>query len=350
MSQYFLILASAFLLAAGVTPFVRRMAFRLNVVDQPSARKVHVQPIPLLGGAAIYVAFIVTLALLGDRGYIREVAGIFIGATFCSFMGLWDDRLGLGASVKLVGQVLASLVLVISGVRIQLFRIEALNVALTVLWTVGITNSLNLLDNMDGLSGGVGAVAAAFFLLLAAMSRQYLVGALAAALLGACVGFLVYNVNPATIFMGDTGALFLGYMLAAVGIKLRFPANVTHVTWMIPVLVLGLPVFDTTLVFLSRLRRGLNPLTTPGKDHTSHRLVKAGLSHREAVLVLYLVCGALGVLAMYLTQATVSEGYAVGAVVLATGVYAIYRLERIGPLTTATPPPAEPQPAAVHSH
>jgi len=119
---------------------------------------------------------------------------------------------------------------------------------------------------------------------------------------------------------------------------------------MIPVLVLGLPVFDTTLVFLSRLRRGLNPLTTPGKDHTSHRLVKAGLSHREAVLVLYLVCGALGVLAMYLTQATVSEGYAVGAVVLATGVYAIYRLERIGPLTTATPPPAEPQPAAVHSH
>ena len=336
MAQYFLILLSAFLLAAGVTPVVRRVAFRLNVVDQPNARKVHVQPMPLLGGVAIYVAFIVTLMLLGDRGHVREVAGIFVGATLCSFMGLWDDRRGLRPLSKLVGQAAAALILVLSGVRVGVFGADWLNVATTVFWTVGITNAFNLLDNMDGLSGGVGAVAAAFFLLLAAMSGQYLVGALAAALLGAAVGFLVYNVNPATIFMGDSGALFLGFVLAAVGIKLRFPSNTLRVTWMIPILVLGLPIFDTTLVFVSRLRRGLNPLTTPGKDHVSHRLVRAGLTQREAVLVLYIVCGTFGVLAMYLTQATPNEAYVVGASTLLAAGYALLRLERLGPLASPT--------------
>ncbi len=159
---------------------------------------------------------------------------------------------------------------------------------LTLLWVVGLTNALNLLDNMDGLSGGVGAVAAAFFLLLAALSGQYLVGAMAAAILGACLGFLLYNFNPASIFMGDTGSLFLGFVLAALGIKMRFPTREPWVTWMIPLLVLAVPLLDTTLVFVSRLRRGQNPLTTPGKDHLSHRLVNAGWSRREAVLLLYL--------------------------------------------------------------
>jgi UDP-GlcNAc:undecaprenyl-phosphate GlcNAc-1-phosphate transferase len=133
--------------------------------------------------------------------------------------------------------------------------------------------------------------------------------------------------------MGDSGALFLGFVLAAVGIKLRFPANSVRVTWMIPILVLGLPIFDTTLVFVSRLRRGLNPLTTPGKDHLSHRLVRAGLSQREAVLVLYIVCGALGVLAMYLTQATPSEAYVVGGAVIVAAGMALLRLESLAPTT-----------------
>jgi UDP-GlcNAc:undecaprenyl-phosphate GlcNAc-1-phosphate transferase len=195
---------------------------------------------------------------------------------------------------------------------------------------VGITNAFNLLDNMDGLSGGVGAVAAAFFTLLAAMSRppQVLVGGLSAALFGVCLGFLVYNFNPATIFMGDAGAMFIGYMLAAVGIKLRFPGNVTFVTWMIPVLVLGVPIFDTTLVFISRLRRRLNPLTTPGTDHTSHRLVRLGFTQREAVLMLYLAGCGLGVLAMFITQADVIQSYVLGVGVLIAGIIGIARLER----------------------
>ena len=332
MIQYLLIAVSAFTLALGATPLVRSLAVTLGVVDKPSARKVHSKPMPLMGGVAIYLAFIVALVVFGDRFYVRQTVGILVGASLCSFMGFWDDRLGLSAWLKLLGQCLAALVLILSGVQVLLFRAQALNVLVTMVWVVGITNALNLLDNMDGLSGGVAATASAFFLLLAAMSGQYLVGALAAALLGASIGFLVYNVNPASIFMGDAGALFLGFVLAAVGIKLRFLDNVHFVTWMIPVMVLGLPVFDTTLVTLSRLRRGLNPLTTAGKDHVSHRLVKLGLTHREAVLVLYLVCCGLGVLAMYLTQATVLEGYVLGGLVLLAGLYFLWRLERIGPL------------------
>jgi len=341
MARYLLILASAFALAVSATPLVRRLAVRLGVVDQPNARKIHARPMPLMGGVAIYVAFIAALIVWGDRFYVRQVVGILLGASLCSVLGLWDDRRSIGAGFKLVGQVVAAMVLVLTGVQVQMLPYAAVNVALTVLWVVGITNAMNLLDNMDGLSGGIGAIAAAFFLLMAAMSGQYLVGTLAAALLGACIGFLVYNVNPASIFMGDAGSLFLGFTLAAAGIKLRFPDNVAFVTWMVPVLVLAMPIFDTTLVFVSRLRRGLNPLTHPGKDHVSHRLVSAGMTHREAVLTLYLVSCALGVLAMYVTQASMVESYVVGGAVLVVGLWQLWRFEALyrtqRPEATAAP-------------
>ncbi len=334
MTTYILILLSALVLAFGVTPLAQRTARRIGMVDQPSARKQHTVPTPLLGGAAIYLAVIVALILLGDRFYVNQVIGIFLGATLVSFMGLWDDRRGLTPWVKLLVQVVAAGILALTDVRISLFPWPALNIAATLLWVVGITNAMNLLDNMDGLSGGIAAIAALFFLLFAAMSRQYLVGALAAALVGACVGFLFYNVNPARIFMGDTGSLFLGFTLAAVGIKLRFPDNSAFVTWMVPVFVLAVPIFDTTLVIISRLRRGLNPLTTPGKDHLSHRLARLTGSPREAVLICYLIGFIAGVLATFITQASIIEGYAVGAAALLAGIYGIWRLERIFQWTT----------------
>jgi UDP-GlcNAc:undecaprenyl-phosphate GlcNAc-1-phosphate transferase len=144
--------------------------------------------------------------------------------------------------------------------------------------------------------------------------------------------------------MGDSGALFLGFLLAAVGIKLRFPDNVTFVTWMIPVLVMGVPIFDTALVTVSRLRRGLNPITTPGKDHVSHRLAAAGLTPREAVLTLYVASFVLGLTALFVTQASVVEGYIMGSVVAATGIYALWRLEH-APFFSSRPRGAEPPPA-----
>ncbi len=320
VTTYMLIFASALAVAVGGTPVVRRLALRLGVIDQPSARKVHLKPVPLLGGLAIYVAFIVALLLFGNRFGLTELISILVGASLMSFLGVWDDRRGLSPWLKLIGQFLAASILVLTGVHIGTFPWEMLNIAVTLVWVVGITNAMNLLDNMDGLSGGVGAVASIFFLLLAVMNGQYLVGALSAALLGACLGFLVYNFNPASIFMGDAGSPFLGFVLAAMAIKLRFPEGIQIVTWMVPVLILGLPFFDTTLVILSRLRRGLNPLTTPGKDHVSHRLVAMGYTRREAVLICYLICAALGILALFITQASLIEGYVVGGAVALAGL------------------------------
>ena len=337
MTREILIVTAALTLALGATPVARRLAHQFGVLDQPNARKVHVKPTPLLGGVAIYVAFVLALLFFGDFFYVNQVIGIFLGASFVSFLGLVDDSRGLPPLIKLAGQIVAALILVLSGVTADVFPGNALDIVLTVVWVVGITNAMNLLDNMDGLSGGLAAIAAAFFLVLASLSRQYLVGALAAALLGACIGFLRYNFNPASIFMGDSGSLFIGFMLAATAIKLRIPSNVVFVTWMAPVLVLGLPIFDTTLVFISRLRRGLNPLTTPGKDHISHRLVRLMRgSRREAVLTCYLLAGAFGLVAIFVTQATVVEAYAVALAVLGLCVWALWRLEQV----PATDPPA----------
>lgn len=326
MTPYLLIAAMALVLAVGGTPLARQVALRWGVTDAPNVRKIHVRPVPLLGGAAIYLAFMLVLLFLGDRAYINEVIGIFIGASLMSLMGVVDDRWGLGSYRKLFGQLLAAAILIIGGVQVQLFG-GWLDIAITIFWVVGITNALNLLDNMDGLAGGIAMIAAVFFMLLAALSRQYLVGALAAALAGACLGFLIYNWNPAHIFMGDAGSLFLGFLLAAVAIKLRFPANSNTVTWMIPILVMAVPIFDTLMVFISRLRRGKNPLTTPGKDHLSHRLALMTGSRREAVLLCYLIAGAIGLVSIFVTQATVPEAVFIGAGLIAVVLYALWWLE-----------------------
>jgi len=326
MTPYFLMAASALVIAIGGTPIMRQVALRFGVIDSPGARKVHLNPVPLLGGAAIYIAFILALVFLGDRRHINEVIGIFVGASLVSLIGIIDDSSGLGSYVKLGGQLLAAGILILTGVEVQLFN-NWLDIVLTVFWVIAITNAMNLLDNMDGLSGGIAMIAAVFFTLLAAMSDQYMVGSLAAALAGACAGFLIYNWNPAHIFMGDTGSLFIGFLLAAVGIKLRFPANSKSITWMIPLLVLALPIFDTTLVTISRLRQGKNPLTTPGKDHISHRLALLTNSKREAVLICYLLAGAVGLASVFLTQANLTEAIAVGSAFIMLALYGIWWLE-----------------------
>lgn len=327
MTTVMLVFAGALLLAFSATPIARKIAPRLGVMDQPNARKVHARPMPLLGGAAIIIASLVTLLIFEDRFEVQQLISIFFGAALVSMLGIVDDRWGLRPLLKLLGQIFAAIILIASGVRVQALPFEWLNLLVSLVWIVGLTNAFNLLDNMDGLSGGVAAIAAAFFLLMAAFSQQSYVGALSAALLGAAIGFLVYNFNPASIFMGDTGSLFLGFMLAAIGIKLRFPSNVTFVTWMIPILVLGMPIFDTTLVFISRLRRGKNPLTTPGKDHVSHRLVALGFTTREAVMIHYLVSGVFGMIALFVTQASVLEGFIAGGATALAGLYYVWRLE-----------------------
>lgn len=328
-----LILLVALTFSIVVTPLARRAALRVGVVSVPRARDIHLAPVPLLGGAAIYIAFVLALLFFGDRAYVRELVAILLGATLISLFGLADDRWGLSAPVKMGGQLLAGVVLLLGGTQVQLFPDPWLNWALTLIWVVGITNALNFLDNMDGLSGGIATIAAAFFLLLAAMNepRQVLVGSMAAALIGACIGFLRYNLNPATIFMGDTGSLFIGFILAALAIKLRFMGNIPHVTWMAPLCVLAVPIFDTSLVFVSRLRRRVNPFTTAGKDHLSHRLVALGMTKREAVLTCYLLAGTCGLVGVYMTQARLLEAYVVAGVMASVMIAALVWLERVCP-------------------
>lgn len=323
---FIFIVALSFALAG--TPVVRRLARRIGFLDQPAARKLQSAPIPLMGGIAIYTGVVLSILVFG-RHYLPELASIFGGATLLSVLGLWDDRVELPAIVKFGGQIAATVGLLLAGVQIQLGWLpDWANIALTIAWVVGISNAINFLDNMDGLAGGISAVAAAFFTVIAAINGQYLVSSLAAAVFGACLGFLVFNSKPASIFMGDAGSLFLGFILAALGIKLRFPDNVNFVTWMVPVLVLGVPIFDTTLVVISRSRRGVNPFTTAGKDHTSHRLERRGLTQREAVLTLYLVGCTFGLLAIFVMQASPTEGYQVGAAVLVSATLALWQLER----------------------
>jgi len=327
MTTTMFVFVVAFSFALTGTPVVRRLARRIGFLDRPAARKLQTTAIPLMGGVAIYAGVVLSILIFG-RHYLPELASILAGATLLSLLGLWDDRVELPAVLRLIGQIMVAGGLILAGVQIRLGWFPSwMNVAFTIAWVVGISNAINFLDNMDGLAGGVSAVAAAFFMVIAAMNGQYLVSSLAAAVFGACLGFLIFNSKPASIFMGDAGSLFLGFILAVIGIKLRFPENINIVTWMVPVLVLGIPIFDTALVIISRARRRVNPFTTAGKDHTSHRLVNRGLTQREAVFALYLAGCAVGLLAIFIMQATPAEGYQVSAAVVLAAVLALWRLE-----------------------
>lgn len=330
-----------FLVALAVTgfstPWVKRIALSLGFVDAPSKRKLHLEPMPLLGGVAIFGGAILVLAIyFGYRGN-TDILAVLLAATIIAAVGLVDDRIPLPASIKFGGQIVAFLLVIYFGVRVQLNVPPLVNYGLTFVWFAIITNSINFLDNMDGLCAGVSGVASAFIVVLATLNGQFLIAPMAAAIFGACLGFLRYNFKPARIFMGDAGSLFLGFLLAVMTVQLRFPNNSKFVTWMVPLLILGVPLFDLSLVIVSRLRRGVNPLTTAGKDHTSHRLVRMGYSQREAVLMIYLLGCAVGLTAILVTQATVIEGYSIGATFLLISAYGIAKLERYGISYTGSP-------------
>ena len=332
MRVFIFIFLIALAVTALSTPFIRRFAVWTGFIDTPAARKVHKEPTPLLGGLAIVggalLAFLVLWAALPKSIRAPEVIGVLVASMVVAFTGLIDDRRRLPAYLKLGGQVLGFLIVIYFDIQVRLPVPSWLNYLLTFFWLIGISNAVNFLDNMDGLSAGVSGVAAAFILLLGVTNDQYLVAALAAAILGACLGFLRFNFKPARIFMGDAGSLFLGFLLAVLCIQLRFPDNVNFVTWMVPVFIMGLPIFDTTLVIISRMRRRVNPLTTAGKDHLSHRIVRRGYSEIEAVLILYLFGGAFGMAGLFITEASIEEGYVLGGTAVILGLYAIFRLER----------------------
>jgi UDP-GlcNAc:undecaprenyl-phosphate GlcNAc-1-phosphate transferase len=326
MTDYLPILVMGFVVALGLTPLSRRIALWLGLVDQPRERRLHAKPTPLMGGLAIYGALVLTLALFGLQAHFVELGAILAGATLMALLGLWDDRRELKPGVKLAGQIVAGVALIMAGVQVSMFGSPALDWALTLFWIVGVTNALNFLDNMDGLAAGASAIASGFFFLLAATEGQRLVGSLAAALCGASVGFLVYNFSPASSFMGDMGSLVLGFTLAVLGIKLRFAGQPPNITWMIPILVLALPIFDTTLVTFTRLRER-RPASQGGKDHTSHRLINLGLSQRAVLVILYAVCAVSGIAAVVVSRAPHEAGPVVGGAALVLSGVAFGLLE-----------------------
>jgi UDP-GlcNAc:undecaprenyl-phosphate GlcNAc-1-phosphate transferase len=296
------------------------------MVDRPGPRKVHMQPIPLLGGLAIYAGVALSLFFLVQGPARQQVWGIFAGATLIVAVGILDDRGLLHHQIKLfVGMPLAAAILLLSGVRTQIFSTvlggrtgDILDAALTIVWVVGITASFSILDHMDGLCAGVVAMAAAFFALLSYLNGQVLVTVLGAAVLGAACGFLRWNFKPAKIFMGDGGAMFLGFLMATLALKLRFAQSNAVSVWLVPVLILGATIFDTTLVTISRSRRGLLPFATPGQDHAAHRLANLGLGQRGAVLIMYMVGALSGALALLVTTFPLS--YALLSLVFAAVV------------------------------
>jgi UDP-GlcNAc:undecaprenyl-phosphate/decaprenyl-phosphate GlcNAc-1-phosphate transferase len=329
----FLIALSASLV---LTVPVRALAIRVGMVDLPGPRKVHLKPIPLLGGLAMYGGVMLAILIAFDGAARAQSFGIVTGATLVAIVGFLDDRGWLHHQIKLfAGMPLAAVILLASGIHAQVFSVllrgrsgQWLDGALTILWVVGITASFSILDHMDGLCAGVAAMASVFFALIAYLNGQTLVTTLAAAVLGAAAGFLRWNFKPAKIFMGDGGAMFLGFLMATLALKLRLEHATTAASWLAPVLILCATIFDTTLVTISRSRRGLLPFTTPGKDHSAHRLANLGLGQRGAVLAMYLagaVCGSAAVLVTYLSS---TGAILIGALVMISMLPAVAWLER----------------------
>jgi len=332
--------SAAFLASSTFTPAARDLAFKVGLIDQPGPRKVHVTPMPLLGGLAVYLATVFAIAVFVEDDEWSQMLGIFVASTVALVVGTLDDRGILHHQVKLMlAMPFAAVILIATDMHSEIFYLTAavpvlgfpglwLDFALSFVWFVGIIAAFSILDHMDGLCAGVAAIVAAFCASFAAVGGQLLVGTLAAAILGASLGFLRFNAKPARIFLGDGGAMLLGLVAGILGIKLRFPELASTVSWMIPVLILAVPIFDTTLVTVSRVRRGLVPFSSPGKDHTAHRLVALGLSHQQAVNLMYAAGILGGMLAWVVALVGPSAGLPVAGVVGMVGAGAIVWLER----------------------
>ena len=342
MTTIMLIFVTALFFAGAGTPLVRRVAIKSGFIAVPKADRAHTEPTALMGGLAIYggavigllLVIIVVTQLFGNPLKLQEFVSILMGASLMAAIGLWDDRRALPPWVKLGLQFLIVPLVFMAGVQVQLPLINLpvwdglLNFVVTACWILFITNAVNYLDNADGIAIMTSATTSAIFMLIAILNRQELVSVLAAAVLGASLGFARYNLPlpKSTIFMGDSGSLFLGYLLAILGIKIRIPLNDIQITWMVPIIVLGLPIFDTTLVLISRLRRGIS-FFRGGVDHTTHRLARLGLNGLAVALAVSLINGWLGLVAIFITQASLTEAYFVLGALVCVALYLLWRLE-----------------------
>ena len=322
----------AFVVSFALTPVVKILAQKVGAMDVPGeARRVHDHPIPRMGGLAIFLGFIVSMLLFVD--ITQEVRGILLGSIIIVITGVIDDIISLRAWTKFLIQILSAVIAVLHGVVINVVSnpnvfssqeaivLGWLAIPLTVLWIVGITNSVNLIDGLDGLACGVSTISSMTLLVIALTVSEPDVAVLTAALAGACIGFLPYNLNPAKIFMGDTGSTFLGFILATVSIQGLFKFY-TIISFAVPFLMLGLPIFDTSFAILRRLAKGQSPMT-PDRGHIHHRLIDMGFSQKQAVAVLYVISAILGLSAVVLTTSGVVKAMLLLVALCVTGWMAI---------------------------
>lgn len=303
-------IVAAFVMSFAATPVVKSFAQRVGAMDVPKDdRRMHDHPIPRLGGLAVFLGFILSVLLFVD--ITKSVRGILLGSVIIVIIGVIDDIVSVKYWVKLLFQIAAAVVAILHGVVIDVLSNPNLfsenlfltlgwfSIPITIIWIVGITNSVNLIDGLDGLSVGVSTIASLTMLVIALLVSESNVAVMLAALVGACLGFIPYNLNPAKIFVGDTGALLLGYLLATVSIMGMFKVYAL-ISFAVPFIVLALPIFDTVFAFLRRILKGQNPMK-PDRGHLHHRLIDMGLSQKQAVAILYCVSMVLGLSAVVLT-------------------------------------------------
>lgn len=339
MPEYILAAAVAMAFVIILTPAVIKLAISTGAVDKPDARKVHKVPIPRIGGLGIYVSFMIAVfvAVVSsnlDGESLREIVGLLLSASLIVALGLVDDYKNLPAKLKLLGQILAAVIFVIGfDVKIDVITnpfgdyiyLDWIAVPATIFWLVGLTNTVNLIDGLDGLAAGVSAIAAITILLVALKQNFFLVSILTAALAGGAIGFLFYNSHPAKIFMGDSGSMFLGFMLAGISVIGAFKSTAT-IALIVPILALGLPILDTTFAIVRRYRGG-RPIFQPDKGHLHHRLLSLGFTHRQAVLLMYVISAMLGLSAVALTE--VSSQFALMILIIVV-IAIVYGTKKLG--------------------
>jgi len=333
---------------------VRALALRFDIVDRPEKRKMHQIPIPLMGGLAIAASFFIVIvtAVVLRPDLLANSSGAFLGLTaggsIILALGVYDDTRGLGAPVKFAVQVLAAVVVIALGGGVRAFtnplgsswELGWLGIPIGIFWIVGVTNAVNLIDGLDGLAVGIGGIAALGLFAVAVQENVVVAGAMLA-LAGACLGFLRHNFYPARIFLGDTGSMFIGFTLAVVGIHGSLKATTATVLFL-PIIVLGVPLFDTLFAIMRRAKRRANPFKAD-REHIHHRLVRIGLHHRNVVLVLYFVCAYLSLTAYSIAQFPYQTAFLFLVLLTMGGVIGLRTLqfleERLEAGAAAGPPP-----------
>ncbi len=329
--DYFIILTTALLITYFLTPLVRKICHRLGAVDEPSRRRINLREIPNLGGMAIYGGFLGALLLAARLN--SESLGIIIGATFILLLGLIDDIFELSPRLKLLGQILAASVLILSGVSIQfisnpfaagMIHLGYWHVPVTIIWVVGIINTLNLIDGLDGLAAGITFIASLTLFFVSLQEGQIISAYMTLALAGSTLAFLRFNFYPADIFLGDGGAMLVGYLLAAISI-IGALKSAAAVTVFVPMLALGIPIFDTAFAIFRRMYNS-RPISGADHGHLHHRLLALGWSQKKVALIVYLISALLGGLAVLVNSLNFQNGLIVMLLVASLLVYGFWRL------------------------